>query len=77
LLNDVALVLDDDVRIALAQAVDDLDLLEHLVLAAEDGEVLAHRGADSSRIFQGRSPWLRSSSSCSSRSASRWSERAP
>ena len=44
--EDVALVLDDDGRVALAQPVDDLDLLGHLVLAPEDAEVLQHRLAE-------------------------------
>src|SRR5581483_7525143 len=38
-----ALVLDHDVAIALAEALDDLDLVRHLLLTAEDGEVLEHR----------------------------------
>ena len=54
--EDVALVLDDDALVALAEPVDDLALLLHLVLAAEDAEVLVHRLASSSRIRQGRSP---------------------
>ena len=41
--EDVALVLDDDPLVALAQAADDLALLAHLLLAAEDAEVLVHR----------------------------------
>ena len=41
--EDVALVLDDDVLVALAQAGDDLALPAHLLLAAEDAEVLVHR----------------------------------
>ena len=44
--EDLALVLDDDLRVALAQALDDPDLLLHLILAAEDAEVLEHRLAE-------------------------------
>ncbi len=39
----LALVVDDDALVALAQAGDDLPLLLHLLLAAEDAEVLVHR----------------------------------
>src|SRR5438128_9272295 len=38
----LALVLDDDPLVALAQPFDDLTLLAHLVLATEDAEVLVH-----------------------------------
>src|SRR5207248_5599601 len=41
--EDLALVLDDDVLEALAQSGDDLALLLHLLLAPEDAEVLVHR----------------------------------
>src|SRR6266511_783221 len=41
--EDLALVLDDDVLVPLAQRGHDLALLLHLVLAAEDAEVLVHR----------------------------------
>src|SRR5215212_5134878 len=41
--EDVALVLDDNVRVPLAEALDDSDLLQHLILPAEDAEVLQHR----------------------------------
>src|SRR5579862_3264918 len=41
--EDLALVLHDDVREALAQVVDNASLLQHLPLAAEDAEVLVHR----------------------------------
>src|SRR5712691_769402 len=41
--EDVALVVDDHVLIPLAQAGDDLALPLHLILAAEDAEVLVHR----------------------------------
>src|SRR6476619_6290197 len=44
--EDVALVLDDDALEAVAQAGDDFLLLEHLLLAAEDAEVLVHRLAE-------------------------------
>ena len=45
--EDLALVLDHDAAlVALAQLVEDLDLLRHLLLAAEDAEVLEHRGAE-------------------------------
>src|SRR2546423_662477 len=43
--EDVALVFDHDALVALAEVFDDLDLLRHLLLAAEDGEVLEHRVA--------------------------------
>src|SRR5262249_17364130 len=39
----VALVLDDDALVPLPELVDDRTLLEHLLLAAEDAEVLVHR----------------------------------
>ena len=41
--EDLALVLDDDALVALAQALDDRPLLLHQLLAAEDAEVLVHR----------------------------------
>src|SRR5204862_7595240 len=41
--EDVALVLDDDALVAFPEALDDLPLLSHLLLAAEDTEVLVHR----------------------------------
>ena len=41
--EDVALVLDGHALVALAQAFDDLPLLAHLRLTAEDSEVLVHR----------------------------------
>src|SRR4051794_23781165 len=41
--EDLALVVDDDALVALAQVADDPLLLLHLVLAAEDAEVLVHR----------------------------------
>src|SRR6185312_16627333 len=41
--EDLPLVLDVDAAVALAQAGDDLALLLHLSLAAEDAEVLVHR----------------------------------
>src|SRR2546421_646564 len=40
--EDRPLVLDVDVRVALAEAGDDLALARHLLLAAEDAEVLVH-----------------------------------
>src|SRR5947199_311919 len=45
--EEVALVLHDDtLGVALAEALDDLDLLLHLVAVAEDTEVLEHRRAE-------------------------------
>src|SRR3954451_3527158 len=45
--EELALVLDDDaLGVALAEALDDLDLVLHLVAVAEDAEVLEHRGAE-------------------------------
>ena len=41
--EDLALVVDDDVLVALAQRLDDLSLFFHLILAPEDAEVLVHR----------------------------------
>src|SRR6266566_7361650 len=41
--EDVALVLDDDALVAFPEPFDDLPLLSHLLLAAEDTEVLVHR----------------------------------
>src|SRR6476659_10280081 len=41
--EDVTLVLDHDVLVALAQPLHDLALLQHLLLAPEDAEVLVHR----------------------------------
>src|SRR5262249_14914606 len=41
--EDLAFVLDDDALVALAEPLHDLALLEHLLLAAEDAEVLVHR----------------------------------
>src|SRR5438445_591084 len=38
-----ALVLDDDALVPVAQALDDLALPQHLILAPEDPEVLVHR----------------------------------
>src|SRR5207244_1853944 len=40
--EDVTLVLDDDALVALAQGLDDLHLLLHLLFAAEDAEVPVH-----------------------------------
>src|SRR5580765_5851106 len=57
--EDVALVLDDHALEALAQAGDDVLLLEHLLHAAEDAEVLCIVWPSSSRIFHGRSPCSR------------------
>ena len=41
--EDVPFVLDGHALVALPQALDDLPLLAHLLLAAEDAEVLVHR----------------------------------
>src|SRR5437660_557951 len=43
IVEDIALVVDNDALVALAQAGDDLALLAHLILLAEDPEVLVHR----------------------------------
>src|SRR5581483_232833 len=44
--EDLPLVFDVDVLVALAQLEQDRALAQHLVLAAEDGEVLEHRAAE-------------------------------
>src|SRR5690242_2260031 len=44
--EDLALVLHVDVRVALPEPLEDFDLLRHPVLRAEDGEVLEHRVAE-------------------------------
>src|SRR4029077_9526729 len=45
--EDLAFVLDDDTAlVSLTELVDDLDLTGHLLLAAEDAEVLEHRRAE-------------------------------
>src|SRR6186997_2465706 len=41
--ENVALVVDDDALVALAEAGDDLPLALHLLLATENAEVLVHR----------------------------------
>ena len=44
--EDVALVLDDDVLVALAEPLDDVELALHALRIAKDPEVLEHRGAE-------------------------------